>query len=102
MSTPFWSSHSRARDEAMSARFWWSATSTSIFLPATAPPMSATAILMASAPPGPSASADKPDMSVMKPMRMTSSEIPCAWAVAPANPRPAMASAAVIVCSFMG
>ncbi|MNW01721.1 hypothetical protein D3C71_1973980 [compost metagenome] len=33
--------------------------------------MSATAILMASAPPGPSASADRPDMSVMKPIRIT-------------------------------
>ncbi|CFP61246.1 Uncharacterised protein [Bordetella pertussis] len=41
-------------------------------------------------------------MSVMKPMRMTSSEMPWAWAGSPANPRPATASATVILCSFMG
>ncbi|MNQ77017.1 hypothetical protein D3C85_918720 [compost metagenome] len=90
MFTPFWSSHSRARDDAMSARFWWSATSTSTFLPATTPPRSATAILIASAPPGPSASADKPDMSVMNPMRIT----PSSACAAPAIPNSAATAVA--------
>ena len=57
MSTPCVSNHSRALAAATSGLFWWSATSTSIFLPATAPPMSAIAIRIASAPAGPSMSA---------------------------------------------
>ncbi|KAG0922357.1 hypothetical protein G6F62_015084 [Rhizopus arrhizus] len=96
------SNHSRTRADATSALFWWSAETTSIFLPLIEPPASSIAMRIASRPALPSMSEYTPDMSVMKPMRMTSSEIPCAWAVAPANPRPAMASAAVIVCSFMG
>src|SRR5258706_15258478 len=77
MSTPCWSNHSRALAAATSALFWWSATITSTFLPLTAPPRSAMAILMTSAPAGPSMSEYRPDMSVMKPMRITSPEI---WA----------------------
>ncbi|MCY1374035.1 hypothetical protein D9M69_613470 [compost metagenome] len=98
MFTPFWSSHSRAREEAMSARFWWSATRTSTFLPATTPPRSATAILIASAPPGPSASADSPDMSVMKPMRVT----PSSACAGPAMPNRAANAAAQSVFFMFG
>src|SRR5690606_2086503 len=86
MSRLFWSNHSLARAEATSALFWWSATSSSIFLPLISPPASAIAMRMASAPPGPSTSEYTPDMSVMKPMRMTSSLMPCA------APRPENAS----------
>src|SRR6187402_1270220 len=82
-SRPCVSNHSRALAAATSALFWWSATSTSTFLPATAPPRSATAILIISAPAGPSMSAYRPDRSVMKPMRITSPET-WAWAGAPA------------------
>ena len=48
--------HSRAR-AAMSALFWWSATSRSIFLPSTWPPKSAMAISAAVALPLPVTSA---------------------------------------------
>ncbi|KAG1241477.1 hypothetical protein G6F65_023463 [Rhizopus arrhizus] len=54
MSRPRWSNHSRALADAMSALFWWSAVRSSIFLPLISPPISSMAILMASAPPGPS------------------------------------------------
>ena len=57
MSMPCWSNHSRAFAAATSGLFWWSATSTSTFLPLTAPPMSATACRIISAPAGPSMSA---------------------------------------------
>lgn len=49
--------HSRARAAAMSALFWWSATSRSIFLPSTWPPKSAMAISAAVALPLPVTSA---------------------------------------------
>src|SRR5690606_2407999 len=72
-----------------------------LFFPLISPPMSAIAMRMASPPALPSMSAYTPDMSAMKPMRITSSEIPAAWAVRP-KPRPATASAADRVRSFMG
>jgi hypothetical protein len=75
MSTPCWSNHSRALEAAMSALFWWSAEMNSIFLPLMLPPASAIAILMASAPPAPSMSVYRPDMSVMKPILTVSPEI---------------------------
>ena len=74
MSRPFWSNHSRALAEAMSALFWWSAVISSIFRPSIAPPISSMAMRMASTPPGPSGPEYTPDRSVMKPIRMTSSE----------------------------
>ena len=80
------SNHSRTRAEATSALFWWSAETTSIFLPLIEPPASSIAMRTASRPPLPSMSEYTPDMSVMKPTRMTSSEMPCAWAVAPQIP----------------
>ncbi|MDT4827621.1 hypothetical protein FQZ97_609740 [compost metagenome] len=54
MSTLFTSNHSRALAAAMSGLFWWSAVTSSIFLPSMAPPMSAMAMRIASAPAGPS------------------------------------------------
>ena len=66
----FWLSiHSRALEAATSALFWWSAVSTSIGRFSTLPPKSCTAHLIISAPAGPSMSAYRLDMSVMKPMR---------------------------------
>ena len=79
------SNHSRALAAATSALFWWSANSTSIFLPLIAPPKSAIAILIASTPAGPSMSAYRLDMSVMKPMRITSPEICACAGAAPSS-----------------
>src|SRR5256714_2568338 len=102
-STPCWSNHSRALAAATSALFWWSATSTSTFLPATALPMSAIAMRMASAPAGPSMSAYSPDKSVMKPMRITSPETwACAGATDANMPAAASEHARAIFLSFMG
>ena len=98
-SRPWVSIHSRSLLAATSALFWWSATSSSTFLPLIAPPRSAMAIRMASAPFGPSMSEYSPDMSVMKPMRMTSPEI---WAEAPPDTTtPAVARAAAMYFSFI-
>ena len=57
MSRPWVSNHSRALVAATSGLFWWSAETSSTFLPLMAPPMSWIAILMASMPPWPSMSA---------------------------------------------
>ena len=102
MSTPCWSNHSRALLAATSALFWWSANTNSIFLPLTVPPKSAIAILMASAPAGPSMSAYTPDMSVTKPI-FTTSLLNWAFAsVKGAQPRAtADASASARYWSFM-
>ena len=64
-STFCWSNHSRARAEATSALFWWSADSTSIFLPLTLPPKSSIAMRIASRPALPSMSEYTPDMSAV-------------------------------------
>ncbi|MNS65332.1 hypothetical protein D3C72_984930 [compost metagenome] len=55
-STFCWSNHSRAREDAMSALFWWSAETTSIFLPLMDPPISSIAMRIASRPALPSMS----------------------------------------------
>src|SRR5436305_23064 len=71
-------------------------------VPLTAPPRSAMAILMTSAPAGPSMSEYRPDRSVMKPMRMTSPEIcACAGADAPTIAAVARVQAETIFFSFM-
>ena len=57
VSTPSASYHSRAREDAMSALFWWSAETTSIGAPATVPPKSSTAISAAATEPVPPKSA---------------------------------------------
>ena len=66
---PSLSIHSRALELATSALFWWSAVSTSIGRLSTLPPKSCAAHLTISAPAGPSMSAYRLDMSVMKPIR---------------------------------
>jgi hypothetical protein len=64
------------------------------------PPMSAMAILMASAPPWPSMSEYTPEISVMKPILITSPEI-CAEAGAVANAAAAAVTASAIALSFI-
>src|SRR4051812_30439106 len=92
----FWASiHSRAFEAATSALFWWSAVSTSIGRFSTLPPKSSTAHFTISAPAGPSMSAYRLAMSVMKPMR-TGPALFCA--VAARLPRPkAMAATRVLI-----
>ncbi|KAF1056390.1 MAG: hypothetical protein GAK34_00316 [Delftia tsuruhatensis] len=87
-STPSRSNQVRAWVAPTSALFWWSAQTTSIFLPSTWPPKSATAIFAASTEPRPAVSAYRPDMSLSTPMRTTSSDICCACAAA-VHSRPA-------------
>src|SRR5260221_5383498 len=62
-STPSRSNQVRAWVAPTSALFWWSAQTTSIFLPSTWPPKSATAIFAASTEPRPAVSAYRPDRS---------------------------------------
>src|SRR3954462_8631822 len=92
----FWLSiHSRALEAATSALFWWSAVSSSIGRFRPLPPKSSIAHLIISAPAGPSMSAYRLAMSVMKPMR-TGPALFCA--VAPNAPRPrAMAATRVLI-----
>src|SRR5262245_48414084 len=93
----FWLSiHSRAFDAATSALFWWSAESSSIGRPRTLPPKSSTAHFIISTPAGPSMSAYRLDMSVMKPMRTGPV---WAWAKAPVAAKArARAAARVFFC----
>src|SRR5471030_1437329 len=97
MSTPCWSNHSRALEAATSALFWWSAEMNSTRLPGTTTPASAIAILTASAPPCPSMSEQTPDISVIRPILMTSPEI---WACA-AQVQPSAHKTAAVAFSFM-
>ena len=57
MSTPSWSYHCRAMLEPMSALFWWSANTTSIFMPLAAAPKSSIALRAAHTEPWPDMSA---------------------------------------------
>ena len=89
------SNHWRATFEAMSALFWWSATSTSIGAPSTRPPKSSAAIRTASTAPGPEMSENTPDMSVSTPIRTTPSDGPPGLATTRARGRGAPPQASV-------
>src|SRR5712692_4410677 len=69
--------HCRAMAEPTSALFWWSAATTSTFMPLAAAPKSSTAIRAATTEPGPARSAYSPDWSFSTPILMMPSEI---WA----------------------
>ena len=72
MLRPRWSLHSRAFVAPISALFWWSAKSSTIFRPSTLPPKSAIAIFVASTPPTPPSSEYTPCRSSMSPMTTSS------------------------------
>ena len=99
-SAPAWSIHSRIFDDAMSALFWWSAKTSSIFLPGNSFCMSAIAMRIASTPPCPSMSEYSEDMSVTKPITILSPDSFCACALPTPNASPHIASAAQIFFSF--
>ncbi len=91
----------RAMVEPTSGLFWWSAPSTSTFMPFLAAPKSSTAIFAAITEPGPAMSAYSPDMSFMTPILMTPSEI-CACAAAPPKPQAAATRVEIrLRCSFI-
>src|SRR5512147_1276220 len=71
--------HWLAMLEPTSGLFWWSAPTTSTFMPFFAAPKSSTAIFAATTEPGPAMSVYRPDMSLMTPILMMPSDT---WALA--------------------
>src|SRR5690606_37900842 len=90
----------RATVEPTSGLFWWSAETTSTFIPFLAAPKSSTAMRAASTEPGPPMSAYRPDMSFITPSLITPSEI-CACAAPLDNSVAAAVASSCFVIVFI-